>query len=115
MAVARGVQAWDSMPRAVLWSLALALLLVGGCSASDDGGEISGPDASTAPAADAGDGPLPFMSPCDLDNDQCDAEAGDMCFSFNMKGPHCTRACETAAECPEPSPGCNNKGVCKAP
>lgn len=49
---------------------------------------------------------------------QCDSDAEcttGLCFSFNMKGKRCSRRCTSASECPPPSAGCNNQGVCKAP
>jgi hypothetical protein len=54
---------------------------------------------------------LPYMSPCD-DDAQC--ETG-LCFPFNAKGPHCSMACGSPDDCPPPSTGCNNMGICKAP
>ena len=54
---------------------------------------------------------LAYMSPCDED-EQC--ETG-LCFPFNAKGPHCTQTCSGPDDCPPPSTGCNNMGVCKAP
>ncbi len=76
------------------------------------------PDASLVlPDAMPG-GALNFMDPCDLADDQCDSAAGDLCFSFNNAGPHCTHACTIATsdtDCPAPSRGCNNMGVCKSP
>lgn len=76
-----------------------------GCGSDDDS---SGPDAGAA--ADAGEN-LPFMSSCQS-NDECET---NLCFSFNAKGPHCTHSCMMDEDCEEPSPGCNNMGVCKAP
>jgi hypothetical protein len=78
-----------------------------GMSTDDDAGPVSPIDASTAA--------LPFLSPCDPENDLCDADNGEFCFGFNAKGPHCTHQCDTPQECDAPSPGCNNMGVCKAP
>lgn len=94
------------------------------CLVSQDGygacvcdGRVPGLDASLiVDAGDAGDGPvdagkLPFMSACQSD-EQCNT---GMCFTFNAKGPKCSKSCKTADECPPPSTGCNNQGVCKAP
>ena len=92
-----------------------ALPACGGDDDGDGGGDGgSGADAG-AECAVTGDEPIPFMCPCDVADDQCDTEAGDMCFNFNAKGPHCTRSCSGPADCPAPSGGCNNMGVCKAP
>jgi hypothetical protein len=78
-------------------------------------GTTPGLDASAFPA-DAGDAGadsalIPFMSPCDT-NEQC--ETG-LCFSFNQKGTRCSKPCKTNDECTPPSTGCNGQGVCKAP
>jgi hypothetical protein len=121
------MQSW--FPPAIL-RLALLVLflsplaLAPACGGDDDGGGGGGGGGGgdAAPAADAGsecevtgDDPLPFMCPCEVADDRCDTTAGDMCFNFNAKGPHCTRACSSPTDCPAPSGGCNNMGVCKAP
>lgn len=72
----------------------------GGGGASSGGG--SGGGATTK---------LGFLETC---ADDADCESG-ICHVFNAKGPKCTLACQSAADCPPPSPGCNNMGVCKAP
>lgn len=54
---------------------------------------------------------LAFLETCESD-EEC--ETG-LCHNFNAKGPKCTMACQTDGDCPEPSPGCNMMGVCKAP
>lgn len=77
-------------------------LAVPACSGSG-GGAQDGPDAAV--------GDLPFMSEC---VDDSDCQTG-LCFSFNVKGDFCTHACDMDFECEDPSPGCNGKGVCKAP
>lgn len=88
------------------------------CSGKTPGALESSSDAgaSSSGAADAGSGAdvatrLPFLAACS-GNEEC--ESG-MCFAFNSKGMRCTKTCAGPAECPPPSPGCNNKGVCKAP
>jgi hypothetical protein len=65
---------------------------------------------------DAGDaradgGKLPFMSRCET-NEQC--ETGN-CHLFSMQGSFCTQTCKVVTDCPAPSTGCNNRGICKAP
>jgi hypothetical protein len=90
--------------------LLLAALLLPACGSSDSGGDP--PDADLS---DARQTPLAFMDPCNLDNDQCDTAAGDYCFNFTMKGPHCTHDCGGPEDCPSPSTGCNGMNVCKAP
>jgi hypothetical protein len=87
-----------------------AALALGACAAQDDGPSVPAADASMA-TLDAGAGQLPFMAEC-ASNEQC--QTGN-CYPFGMKGPHCTKPCTSAADCPAPSPGCNNKGLCKAP
>lgn len=54
---------------------------------------------------------LGFLETCTMDED---CESG-ICHVYAAKGPKCTLTCQTAADCPPPSPGCNNMGVCKAP
>ncbi|MFO0676618.1 MAG: hypothetical protein U0169_08795 [Polyangiaceae bacterium] len=86
------------------------------CSGRVPGVTVVAPAATSdaGPTDDAGSdagGLLPFMSPCET-NEQCDT---GLCFLFNAKGPHCSKACTNAAECPAPSTGCNNMGTCKAP
>lgn len=78
--------------------------LGGGPPANGSGGAVGSGGAG-------GMSPLPFLSPCDT-NEQC--ETG-LCFQFNAKGPHCSMPCENDEQCPPPSPGCNNMGVCKVP
>jgi len=70
--------------------------------------DAAAPDAS---ACDPGAGPLAFMCGGCTSNDQC--AAGNTCFPFNNKGAHCTHPCKGAIDCPAPSGGCGNQGVCK--
>jgi hypothetical protein len=102
------------MPRPLLLLLALCVALaVGACGDGDDPGP-SQPDAGMSAGPDAAPpGSIAFMETCDPADDQCDE--GLHCFNFNAKGPHCTHACSMDLDCEEPSPGCNNMGVCKAP
>jgi hypothetical protein len=86
----------------------------GACDCSGNIPGIPSADAgSDASAAEGGTdaGLLPFMSACSK-NEECDT---GLCFNFNAKGPHCSKPCTQATECPPPSTGCNNMGVCKAP
>jgi hypothetical protein len=99
--------------------LALAVMAVG-CAAQD--GEPDPPVDEPTPnelAPDAGDPAtaLPFLSACDLTQDECDKTSSPelLCFGFNMKGAHCTHPCVMDTDCGDPSPGCNGKGVCKVP
>ena len=85
------------------------------CSGNIPGvpGIDSGFDAPAADAADAsGDaGLLPLGAPC-VANGDC---ASNDCYPFNAKGPHCTKTCTQATDCPPPLTGCSNMGVCKIP
>jgi hypothetical protein len=75
---------------------------------TDGGPETGAGDVETDAPAPAKNG---FLEPCDGD-DSC--ESG-LCFAFTQKGSLCTAPCQGPAECPMPSSGCSNKGVCKAP
>jgi hypothetical protein len=66
-------------------------------------------------AAEAGDGGLMFMSPCSMAAGAPQCPTGTSCDEFPAKGPHCSKACKEATDCPPPSPGCNMMGICKAP
>jgi hypothetical protein len=114
-------------PIALALAMAGAALLGAACTVGDegggdhtggasnhtmDGGGGSGIDADTACAASD---PTPYMCPCQLEDDTCAAASGDLCWDFRAKGAHCTHACEVDGDCPAPSAGCNDKGVCKAP
>lgn len=70
--------------------------------------DVSAPDASSS--CDPSAGPMAFMCGGCATNDQC---ADGVCFSFNKKGARCTHSCTTALDCPAPSAGCGNQGVCK--
>ena len=98
-------------------ALLLALLLPLAACGGDDGGDGTGGGGADAGAeCQVAEGePLPFMCPCDVADDQCDSAGGEMCFGFNNKGPHCTRACQGDEDCPAPSGGCGNMGVCRPP
>jgi hypothetical protein len=63
-------------------------------------------------AAGSGGAPLlPFMSECE-DSAECETKS---CYFYAAKGSFCTQPCTSPADCPPPSSGCNNKGVCKPP
>jgi len=63
----------------------------------------------------ASDGGLSFLSPCSTSAGAPQCPAGTSCDEFPAKGPHCSKACHVATDCPAPSPGCNMMGICKAP
>jgi hypothetical protein len=76
--------------------------------AGGDGGCALAPDAAMAAAPDAS---LTLGEPCQ-NSDQC---LSGLCFNFNARGPHCSAPCTDACQCPPPTRGCNNMGVCKSP
>jgi hypothetical protein len=65
--------------------------------------------------ADASDGGLMFMSACSMAAGAPQCPKGTSCDDFPAKGPHCSKPCTEATDCPAPSTGCNMMGVCKAP
>lgn len=78
------------------------------------GGSTGGGGSSTGSGGKGGSGgaePLPFMSPCEK-NEEC--ETG-LCHNYPSKGPHCSHSCKSGEDCEPPSTGCNMMGICKAP
>jgi hypothetical protein len=79
-----------------------------------DGGAIGdavcplAPDAAAPAAPDAS---VALGDQCQT-NDQC---LSGLCFNFNSRGPHCTTPCTDPCQCPLPTRGCSNMGVCKSP
>ena len=76
------------------------------------------PEPAEAGADGAGEGSaggLSFTSPCSLSAGAPQCPVGTSCDAFPAKGPHCSKPCRVATDCPAPSPGCNLMGVCKAP
>lgn len=73
-------------------------------------GEGGGPHDSGAIEA----GPGGFGATCDPQSNMCPT-AYPTCFTFNAKGPHCTKQCASAADCPGGAGGlgCTGMGVCK--
>ncbi len=69
----------------------------------------------TDASAEASSSKRGFLEPCTT-NDDC---ASGRCQEYPGKGTQlCTNACTqatAATDCPPPSTGCNNQGVCKAP
>ena len=82
-----------------------------GAASSGGGGAGGASGGSGGASATTSSAKLGFMETCAKDED---CESG-LCHVFNAKGPKCTVLCTTDADCPPPSPGCNNMGVCKAP
>ena len=66
-------------------------------------------------ASEGASGGLVFMSPCSTTAGSPQCPPGTSCDDFPAKGPHCSKPCAEATDCPPPSPGCNMMGVCKAP
>jgi hypothetical protein len=87
----------------------------GACSCDLDASPYLPQPAAAEDGGDGGDarGGLMFLSPCDPADDMC--PPGTSCASFPAKGPHCSKPCKVATDCPPPSPGCNMMGICKAP
>jgi hypothetical protein len=98
--------------------IGLVLALLSGCgdpgtAADDDGADAGDCTPVTEDLTPPEGATLKFMDPCVAGQDaQCET---NLCYTFNMRGPHCTARCTQACECPPPSGGCNNMGVCKAP
>jgi hypothetical protein len=95
-------------------ALALAGLLMvsAGCSGDEEGRDSR--DQGSEPAADGG-GPAPgFMESCDPVDDRCTGDDA-VCFDFRSRGAYCTHPCTQDGQCPSPSRGCSEKGVCRAP
>lgn len=85
------------------------------CREAEDGygacvcdGTTPGVDGGGADAA-ADSGKRALFEEC-AESDDC---ASELCFEYGMGQRRCTKTCSTASECPAPSPGCNNKGVCR--
>ena len=73
----------------------------------------AGVEASSEADVPETGGGLSFMSPCDPTHDEC--PVGTTCDAFSAKGPHCSKPCTVATDCPAPSTGCNMMNICKAP
>lgn len=99
-------------PSSPAWIL---LLFAATVACSEGGTNSTEPDASCL-AVDASfddAGKIVFMSPCDpCDTSEC---SSGLCFNFAAKGSRCTTPCSNPNDCPLPSTGCSNMGVCKAP
>jgi hypothetical protein len=101
-------------PAALLFALALVAAACGGDGGDGGGSRDAGPPADARPECIVSeDDPILYMCPCEIADDRC--EAGEMCFGFNNKGPHCTHGCSGESDCPAPSGGCGNMNVCRPP
>jgi hypothetical protein len=91
----------------------------GACNCALDASPYLAQPAPEAGADADGDaassGGLSFMSPCSTAPGSPQCPAGTSCDEFPAKGPHCSKPCKEATDCPPPSPGCNMMGICKAP
>lgn len=85
--------------------LALALMAFGACGGDDD----SNGDAADAAMCTPGQTALYETCTANSDCDSC------ICHSYNMGGLLCSKTCMSDMDCPAPSTGCNNMGVCKRP
>lgn len=88
-------------------ALACLALAIGACS-SNNGPDVSG--TSSSPLHTESVGSPTFLEACSTD---ASCSAGEVCFPFRENGPHCTLACETAADCPSPSTGCGTHHFCR--
>jgi hypothetical protein len=80
-----------------------------GVEASSEGGEGGGSMMMCG-------GPvLAFMCPCNPQPGSPQCAAGDTCYPYPSKGPHCSHPCKAPSDCAPPSPGCTPMGECKAP
>jgi hypothetical protein len=78
-------------------------------ASSDGGGEGGGMMLNCS-------GPtLSFMCPCSTSSGSPQCPAGDTCYPYPSKGPHCSHPCRANGDCAWPSPGCTPMGECKAP
>lgn len=100
-----------------LLTLVFAALTVGatalaplGCGGDGDGGADAGTDGGTSTSTRTNVG---FLEPC-TQTSEC---ASGLCYRYNMAtvGMRCTKTCSGDGDCPAPSAGCNNMGVCKHP
>ena|SRR5689334_377046 len=105
-------------------SLLVVVLITAGLLQGCPSGGLNPPDGGADGGADGGlyePGSRMFLETCE-DATDCQpgpgADAGICNFYAARNELLCTRACTMAtapADCPSPSPGCNNMGVCKAP
>jgi hypothetical protein len=89
-------------------ALASSALVTLACGGGDGGGVDASPDGGTMTSTRAGVG---FLEPC-TQTSEC---ASGLCYRYNMAtvGMRCTKTCSGDVDCPAPSAGCNNMGVCK--
>lgn len=82
-----------------------------GCGGDDESGVDAGVGADAGSTSDGSTGGAAFLAACEVNGD-C---ASNLCYMFNQAGVGllCTMTCSSNAECPAPSSGCNNMGVCK--
>ena len=90
-------------------SSALALALVSSSACGEGEGPAAQTDAGTMSSTITGT--IGFLEPCTT-NEEC---MTGLCYRYNMAtvGLRCTKTCTGPADCPAPSSGCNNMGVCK--
>jgi len=84
----------------------------GSTSTGGTGGSTGGTGGTTATGGTGGmtSTGAAFGEPCTMDTDCVE---GLLCFNFQAKGMLCTKECQSAADCPAPSSGCNGMGYCK--
>lgn len=80
-----------------------------------EAGEVEASTDGAQGEGSGGDGGLSFMSTCSTQPGSPACPPGTSCDDFPAKGQFCSKPCTEATDCPPPSPGCNNMGICKAP
>ncbi|MFO0722640.1 MAG: hypothetical protein U1E65_02575 [Myxococcota bacterium] len=102
------------MPRRLACLLSLFCLYAGtalGCGGSGPGTNLGGTDAGVTTSSITGN--VAFMMSC-TKNEECTT---GLCFRYSMAavGSLCSKTCAAPEDCPAPSRGCNNMGICKSP
>jgi hypothetical protein len=90
----------------------LAIFTVATVQGCGNSGDKMGTTGTTTSSSTTGTGgSLAFLAACDPTNNQCMSQY--VCFNFPAFGNFCTKTCNSGADCPSPSPGCNGMGYCK--
>lgn len=98
-------------PTIILGLVGLSLLLAGCGEDPEASGADGGTCVPVTETIEAPDGAtLGLLETCTPGRD--DECLSGLCFNFNARGPKCTAPCTRDCECPAPSSGCSNRGVC---